>query len=121
VSLRWERRTSADSASRAFAQAAASALALDDLRGLSAPVVAARRVAVQLCDRASIARSEIAHGLELSMRAVRMIVAEPFDVALARAVCVRLALEELRARQQKKNRKKIKRKTKKKKKIKKKK
>jgi hypothetical protein len=29
-----------------------------------------------------------------------MIAAEPFDVTLARAVCVRLALEELRARQQ---------------------
>jgi len=82
------------------ADAAAAALALDDLRGLAAPVVAARRVAVQLCDRASIARSEIAHGLGLSLRAVRMIVAEPFDIALARAVCVRLALEELRARQQ---------------------
>jgi hypothetical protein len=82
------------------AEAAAAALALDNLRGLTAPVVAARRVAVQLCDRASIARSEIAHGLRLSMRAVRMIVAEPFDMTLARAVCVRLALEELRARQQ---------------------
>jgi hypothetical protein len=82
------------------AEAAAAALALDDLRGLTPSVVAARRVAVQLCERASIARPEIAHGLGLSLRAVRMIAAEPFDVTLARAVCVRLALEELRARQQ---------------------
>jgi hypothetical protein len=58
--------------------------------------VAARRVAIQLADRAEIARAEIVHGLPLSARSVRAIAGAPFDVELARAVCIRLALEELR-------------------------
>ncbi len=77
--------------------AAACAVALVDLSGRELSAAAARRVVVQLCDRAGIARREISHALALSARSVRLIASFDLDVPLARAVCVRLAMEELRA------------------------
>jgi hypothetical protein len=79
------------------ADAAASAVALGTLDGMTVRTVRARRTVVQLCDRAEIARREIAHALALSPRSVRLIASGELDVELARAVCVRLAIEELRA------------------------
>jgi hypothetical protein len=77
-----------------IADASMSVLAVTELTGRARPKVVARRVAVQISHDIGIARSEIGHALELRPRAVRKIAALDTDAALARAVSVRLALEE---------------------------
>jgi hypothetical protein len=76
------------------ADASRTVLGLVDLTGRSQPTVIARRVAVQLSDEIGIARSEIGHVLKLRPRAVRNTAGLETDPAWARAVSIRLALEE---------------------------
>ena len=92
-----DEQTRAAGASR-IAAAAGAALALPvDYRGKSPVVVAAKRSAVQTAHQAGIPTSEIAWALGVSESTARRLRQQPVDPRIARALRIRLALENARA------------------------
>jgi hypothetical protein len=79
---------------RLAAAAAFAAAAPSNLEGRSAECVAARRVVACLGDQASIDSRELAAALGVDPDTVRRLQTRAADPVLARATCVRLALEQ---------------------------
>jgi len=74
--------------------ASATVAAGPDLRGRSAPVVAARALAARIAQGLGLGTSPVARALGVTPRAVRRLASRPADRALMRAIGLRYALEE---------------------------